>query len=92
MAGRTQPESKDSWSSSAPRKLLDEITAPGAYVCHGRGDLIRVSGSDLTSDDLEELKSAADEPVYVTLVSEDPFIPISRARIAAANLDVEISF
>ena len=93
MAGQTKPQSRGSWSSSrTPRKLLDEITAPGAYVCHGSGDLIRVSESEVTSDDAEALKSAATEPVYVTLVSKDPFVPISQARLAAANLDIEISF
>ncbi len=96
MSSQPQSRSKKSWSfrfsSEAPRELLDEITEPGAYVCHGSGDLIRICGAGVPSDDTEAAKSGGSEPVYVTQVSRDPFVPISRARLAAANLDIEISF
>ncbi len=96
VSSQPQPRSKEPWSfqssSDAPRKLLDEISEPGAYVCHGSGDLLRVTGTGVPSDGAEAIKSGGSEPVYVTLVSKDPFVPISRARIAAANLDIEISF
>ena len=76
----------------APPTRLDEIAEPGTYVCPQTGDLIRLVRGGAPLDDTELRKKHGDEPVYVTRISNDPFIPISRARMAAANLDVEITF
>lgn len=88
---RTQPiEAK---VAPAVRWLpIADITEPGAYVAKETGDLIRVpphGGSD-GEDELFEKNSK--QPILVAKISHDPFIPISKARFAAAALDVEISF
>ena len=87
-----QVQGAESASHAAPLKLLEEITEPGAYICRDSGDLVRVTQSDAPSDDMELLKRQGTELVYVTQLSRDPFMPISLARIAAANLDMEINF
>ena len=78
--------------SEAPKKRLEEITEPGTYVCHGSGDLIRVAESGAPPGDTEPIENQSSQPIYVTQISRDPYVPISTARVAAANLDIEIQF
>lgn len=75
-----------------PPTRLDQVAEPGTYVCPQTGDLIRLVRGGAPLDDTDLRKKLGEEPVYVTRISNDPFIPISRARVAAANLDVDISF
>ncbi len=86
-------QENDSWpSTNAPRTLLERVNKPGAYVCHGTGDLIRVTGSGPTWEDAAPVQGHGNQPMFVTQVSGDPFVPITRARLAAAALDIEINF
>jgi hypothetical protein len=71
---------------------LEQVSQVGAYVCRGTGDLIRVSNSGPAGVESELIRKHHEEPVFVTLVSGDPFIPISQARIAAANRDLDVDF
>ncbi len=79
-------------SLGVPCTPLDKIREPGAYVCSGTGDLVRVVRTGACSDEEGLVKQHGTQAILVTQVSKDPFIPITGARIAAANLDIEISF
>ena len=71
---------------------LGDVTEPGAYVCRESGDLIRIAPTGVASDFSELIERQETEPVYVVRIDTDPFVAISRARVLAANLDVEIGF
>ena len=71
---------------------LDKVKEPGAYVCRGSRDLIRVPASGASSGSTELTEKHDADPIYVTRISTDPFVGISCARMAAANLDIEINF
>jgi len=71
---------------------LDQVTEPGAYVCRETGDLIRVPRDGGSSGDQELFGKHDEQPLHVTRISPDPFIAITKARFAAAALDIEISF
>lgn len=71
---------------------LDAITLPGAYVCRRTGDLIRIAPSGERVGGAELTRKNDAEPMRVTWISPDPFLAITQARIAAANLDIEIAF
>lgn len=75
-----------------PWLALDEVTDPGAYVCRGSGDLVRIvaSGQPLGAEKLLDKEDPGS--IFVTQVSVDPFIPITRARIEAADRDIEVNF
>ena len=93
MSAQTQHNSAESRSAGeVPGILLDEVTKPGSYVCLGTGDLIRITQADLSPRHVEPTKKPQTDPIYVAQISKDPFIPNSRARIAAADLDIEINF
>lgn len=84
--------SRGRWLDQISWTLLEQVSRPGAYVCRGTGDLIRVTSSGPAEMESELIRTHHDEPLYVTRVSADPFIPISQARIAAANLDLTVDF
>ena len=69
---------------------LNDIEHPGAYLCHWNGDLLRVVIDDDGQgiDALPELP--CDEAPMLTLLSPDPYVPLSAARMTAANLDLEV--
>lgn len=71
---------------------LDQIVEPGAYVCRETGDLIRVPKDGGSSGDQELFGQHSEQPKHVTRIHPDPFIPITKARFAAAELDIEINF
>ncbi len=71
---------------------LGDVKEPGAYVCRESGDLLRIAPTGVASDSSELLERQETEPVYVVRIHPDPFVAISRARVLAANLDLEISF
>ena len=80
------------WLDPISWVLLEQVSQVGTYVCRGTGDLIRVTRSGPAGVESEVIRKHHDEPMYVTQVSADPFIPISQARIAAANLDLDVAF
>ncbi len=69
-----------------------DVTEPGAYVCRESGDLVRIALTGAASDSSELIERQEAEPVHVVRIHLDPFVAISRARVLAANLDVEIKF
>ncbi len=72
------------------RIQLSDIDRPGAYLCHWNGDLLRVVPDDdgQGADGISE--PPADAPPMVTVLSLDPYVSLSVARMTAANLDLEI--
>jgi len=73
------------------RIRLEDIAHPGAYIRLGTGDVIRVTPGT-GREEATTLPDSGAEPVYVVQISGNPYVPISEARMAAANLDIEINF
>ncbi len=71
---------------------LEEIAEPGAYVCHCCGDLIRVVDALTLPGDEAFIQEHGGQAVRVSRLSDDPFVPITWARMEAANLDLRVSF
>jgi hypothetical protein len=69
---------------------FDSIRAPGAYVCNWNGHLLRVPPRALMPDSVINL--VGPEPLYVTKISDDPAVPLSEARQAAARLSLATAF
>lgn len=72
---------------------LDEVADAGAYISRSSGDLVRIVAGGRPPLGAEELlEEHGRTPVYLTQVSTDPFVPITRARMEAANRDIEVNF
>ena len=95
MANQTEQKKPTDFGthSTGPRVLLRDILEPGAYVCHWNGDLLRVLENELPLDELPNVpETTEDQVLETTKVSDDPFIPISQARMVASNFDIDVNF
>jgi hypothetical protein len=70
---------------------FDGITEPGCYICNWSGHLLRIP-EDGISGGTAALTIIGANPLYVTKISEDPFIPVTKARLTAANIDAPVNF
>ncbi len=69
---------------------FDSIRDPGAYVCNWSGHLLRVPRRALVPDGV--LNMVGPEPLFVTKISDNPDVLLSRARRVAAEFDLSVSF
>lgn len=70
----------------------DQINTPGTYVCNWSGHLLRVPNEYCSTNSCPPINIVGSEPLYVTKISADPYLSISKARLAASNLDIEVNF
>ncbi len=71
---------------------FDGIQEPGTYVFNQTGHLLRVPEDGVAQGRSPLLSIMADETVFTTKISEDPYIPVTKARLIAANHDVPVNF
>jgi hypothetical protein len=69
---------------------FDSIRSPGAYVCNWNGHLLRVPENALVPDSV--INIVGSEPLFVTKISDDPAVPLTKARRAAAEMRLTTSF
>ena len=68
------------------------ICAPGCYICNWSGHLLRVPQDGVASCTPPGVSIVGNEPLFVTMINCDPFIPVTKARTLAANFDVAVCF
>ncbi len=68
------------------------LSEPGAYFCNWSGHLIRVPQDAVKQGRSPVIEILGTEPLYVTKLSDDAFIPITKARMIAADLDHAVNF
>ena len=71
---------------------FESIDGPGCYVCAWSGHLLRVPEDGIAPGRSPRINLVARRPLMVTRISEDPYIPVTRARLLAANLDIGVGF
>ena len=69
-----------------------KLTEPGTYFCNWSGHLIRIPPDAVKQGRSPVIEILGTEPLYVTKLSDDPFIPITKARMIAADLDHAVNF
>lgn len=69
---------------------FDSIRTPGCYVCNWNGHLLRVPESALVPNGV--LNIVGPEPLFVTKISDDAALPLTRARQAARSLNLRVTF
>ena len=77
-----------------PGKTLpwDSINEPGAYICNWSGHLMRVPEDGVTPGRSPMINFVGPEPLYVTKISDNPYITVTKARILASNWDLSVNF
>lgn len=71
---------------------FDEIEEPGTYYCNWSGHLIRIPEDGLKAGSSPVIDIRGTEPMICTRLSEDPYITLSKARMLAADLDLDVNF
>jgi len=68
-----------------------KLNEPGTYLSNWSGHLIRVPDA-VRQGRSPVIEILGTEPLYVTKLSGDPFIPVTKARMLAADLDHAVNF
>ena len=69
-----------------------KLNEPGTYLCNWSGHLIRVPQDAVRQGRSPVIEILGAEPLYVTKLSDDAFVPVTKARMLAANLDHAVNF
>ncbi len=95
MAARTRrpPEASDAAHRDVgTRCFFDQINSPGCYVSKQTGALFRIPEDGLTAGRSPSIGAVSNDPWVVTKISGDPYLPRTKARTLAADLDLEAKF
>ena len=71
---------------------FESINEQGCYVCNWDGHMIRVPEDAIKPGRSPMMSITGTEPLFVTKISCDPFLTISKARMLAADFDVAVNF
>jgi len=89
----TITETQKLQSSVRTRRVpFSELHEPGCYISNSTGNLFRVPEDALAANRSPLIEIVSNSGTMMTRVSEDPWIPISKARQLAADADLAINF
>ena len=93
MTTATQGSPKTEFGPSAGATVpFENIQEPGCYVCNWSGHLMRVPADGVAPGRSPLVNIIGTEPLFVTKISENPFIPLTKAKLIASNLDCGVNF
>ncbi len=69
-----------------------QINDPGAYVCSWSGHLLRIPEDAVTAGRSPVMEILGKDDPHVTKISTNPFLPVTKARMIASDLDLEVNF
>ena len=71
---------------------FEAINEPGCYICNWSGHLLRVPEDAVKPGRSPVISIKGGEPLFVTRISRDPYVQITKARLLAADCDVVVNF
>ena len=71
---------------------FEAINEPGCFICNWSGHLLRVPEDGVAAGRSPLINVIGPEPLYVTKISDNPFIPLTKARMLACNCDINVNF
>ena len=85
----TAYESRTSVGTTVP---FEAIQDPGCYICNWSGHLLRVPNDGVTPGRSPLVNIIGNDALFVTKLSDNPFITITKAKMIASNLDCSVNF
>ena len=76
----------------AARLPFDDLNECGTYISEWSGHLIRVPEDGVKAGRSPVIEILGKNPMYVVKLSDNPFLPVTKARMLAADLDLSINF
>jgi len=77
---------------SHPEVSWDDLETPGFYISRATGNGYRVPAEALIKGASPVIEQVSAKPSRLVKVSDNPFIPLIKARNLAANCNVEPNF
>jgi hypothetical protein len=71
---------------------FESISIPGCYICNWSGHLIRVPENGIAAGRQTAFNIIGQDQLFVTMISPNPYIPVTKARLLAANFNVATNF
>jgi len=71
---------------------FESIQEPGCYVCNWSGHLLRVPDDGVAPGRSPLISIVGNETLFVTKISDNPFLTLTKARILASNVNVCVNF
>jgi hypothetical protein len=71
---------------------FEAIHDSGCYVCNWSGHLLRVPDDAVGQGRSPLMMISGKDPLFVTKISDDPYVQVSKARLRAADTDVPVNF
>ena len=71
---------------------FQSICEPGAYVCNWSGHLLRVPEDATTAGRSPLISIVGPDHLFVTKISENPYVAVTKARLLASNYDMAVNF
>ena len=71
---------------------FEEISEPGTYFSNWSGHLLRIPEDGLKAGCSPVIDIRGKSPMIVTKLSDDPYMTLTKARIIAADLDLDVNF
>lgn len=71
---------------------FESIHEPGTFVCNWSGHLLRIPEDAVIQGRSPMVEILGREPLFATKISNDPYMTLTKARLAAADHDVLVNF
>ena len=88
---QTQDEHQYTYQPGS-KVAFESITEPGCYICQWNGHLLRVPPDGVAPGRSPLLSIIGRDELFVTKLHNDPYIPLTKARMIAANWDIAVNF
>ncbi len=92
MTGKRNEAHEPSRNRGLVSCSFDQIDSPGLYVDQGTGTLLRIPDDAVAPGRSPVLELVSKDPWTVTKISDDAFLPLTKARMLAADLDLYVNF
>ena len=81
--------STQGFGTQTPFEAINEI---GCYICNWSGHLLRIPEDAIKPGRSPVINLKGWDTLYVTKITSDPYIPVTKARMLAADCDVSVNF
>jgi hypothetical protein len=71
---------------------FEAISEPGCYICNWSGHLLRIPEDGVAPGRSPLINMIGSETLFVTKLSNNPFLTVTKARTIASNLDCAVNF
>ncbi len=93
MTSATQCNTNSEHSTSVGTTIpYESVQDPGCYICNWSGHLLRVPEDGVAPGRSPLISIVGSDPLFLTKISDNPFITLTKAKMIAANIDCNVNF